>query len=305
MNLREFLKAEPGEERTTFHLGEELHGAFGGAFGGVVAASLLFAARQRVPDRRPVAVDARFLRSLPRGDAEARVEVVRSGRSVTELSVVLTGSDGRQAASALVALADPEALQPREEPDPLAARRGPVDQAIRAVRYDAAIPLTSEQAHAAPVVASLAPRLARPAEGVFVSVVKVPWTPEPGTGAEAACLAADMCTGPPVVAGLGERWAPHPNGDLSVRFATDSWLPEVAGAARLEWFAAGCAVTHFDLVSEGRIVGAGVSTSYVLAPRRSSGDDRGVTGESGEVPSPPGGVGRSGRGPVRATGEPA
>ena len=46
----EFLGARPAEDGSwRFELGRELHGAFGGAFGGVVAATTVMAARPLAP----------------------------------------------------------------------------------------------------------------------------------------------------------------------------------------------------------------------------------------------------------------
>jgi len=46
MRAAEFLGGRPDEEGSwRFELGRKLHGAFGGAFGGVVAAATLVAAR--------------------------------------------------------------------------------------------------------------------------------------------------------------------------------------------------------------------------------------------------------------------
>ena len=48
----------------------------------------------------PVGLDVRFLRGLPAGVADARAEVVHSGRSLTVVDVAIDGADGRRAAHA-------------------------------------------------------------------------------------------------------------------------------------------------------------------------------------------------------------
>lgn len=55
-----------------FDIPRSLHGAVGGAFGGVVAATSIVAARRQPPGRVPLALDCRFLRGLPAGPALAR-----------------------------------------------------------------------------------------------------------------------------------------------------------------------------------------------------------------------------------------
>src|SRR5436190_6201787 len=110
-SLAEFLGTEPlSASSIRFAVGRELHGAFGGAFGGVVAACALITARAVVPGRVPIGLDVRFLRAMPAGPAVARAEVVQSGRSLSVVSVDITGADERPATRATVSLVDTAAL---------------------------------------------------------------------------------------------------------------------------------------------------------------------------------------------------
>src|SRR5438876_8562029 len=113
MTLEEFLGAEaiePGAYR--FALGRELHGAFGGAFGGVIAACTLITARSAAPGRRPCGLDVRFLRGLPAGVADVRATVIHAGRSLAVVGVDIHGPDGRHAVRATVSLVAPSVLHP-------------------------------------------------------------------------------------------------------------------------------------------------------------------------------------------------
>src|SRR5438067_6099163 len=113
MRAAEFLGAEPGDDGTwRFTIGEALHGAFGGAFGGVVAAAAIMTARSVAERRRPAALDIRFLRSLPAGTATATPTVLHAGRTLSCVSVDVCQGDNRLAARATVSMVNPEALAP-------------------------------------------------------------------------------------------------------------------------------------------------------------------------------------------------
>lgn len=263
MNLDEFLGVEREGATTHVTIGEELHGAFGGAFGGVVAASMLVAARAVAPGRRPFALDCRFLRGLPAGRATARATVVHEGRSITAVDVALTGPDGKLAATAAATFANREALFALDVHEHEAAPAVKLSPAT--VYYDTATMLTSPAGVDAPILSSLAPRIAVPGPRVYATVLRVPWDDD-GTGPESSCLAADMCTGAPVLAGMGSHRVPHPNPDLSVRFLHDDWVPEVAGIARLESVAAGAAAVRFDIRCGEQLLAVGQATSLLLDP---------------------------------------
>ena len=99
MKAGEFLGAQPGEDGTwRFHIPRELHGAFGGAFGGVVAAAAIMAARSLAGGRQPSALDIRFLSGLPAGTATFTPTVLHAGRTLACVSVDVCTDDGRLAA---------------------------------------------------------------------------------------------------------------------------------------------------------------------------------------------------------------
>src|SRR5688500_7369610 len=95
-SLPEFLGARGvSEGEWRFDVPVELHGAFGGAFGGIVAACTLIAARSVAPGRVPNALDCRFVRGLPAGSALARATVLHSGRSLSTITVDLSDESDR------------------------------------------------------------------------------------------------------------------------------------------------------------------------------------------------------------------
>jgi acyl-coenzyme A thioesterase PaaI-like protein len=249
-----FLGAErrgPGAFR--FALGNHLHGAFGGVFGGVVAACALRVARDLTPGRVPASIDVRFLRALA-GQAEAQGELVHEGRSLATVSVDLHDGEGRVAARAAVGLVAPGALaaldRPGAPPPPLAP--------------DGARDWRSPTGTSIPIVASLHPRILGAGEWGIATGLFVPWAEGDG-GAEAVCMAADMCVGPPVAAALRGTWVPHPNPDLSLRFAAvQPNGGELVGVGRLEVVAGGLALVRIGVWRGGRLAGVGVSCSLLL-----------------------------------------
>ena len=256
MKPSEFLGAIPGEDGTwRFEIGRELHGAFGGAFGGVVAAAAVMTARSVAQHRTPVALDIRFLRSLPAGTVTAAATVLHSGRTLSCVSVDLCTEDGRLAARATVSLVAAEALAPlSRDPDAVS------------------LPLYAEgrawPTVGAPIIESLAPRTVPwPAAGDALAI-RVPWDDNADASPEAACLPADMAVGPPVVLGIAAaEGVAHPNPDLSLRFAAPITGDEVVGIGRLERVHAGIATVAVEVWSIAGLAAIGVSSSTLLARR--------------------------------------
>ena len=246
MKLLEFLGAERAGDEWTFEIGRELHGAFGGAFGGVVAAATIVAARSAAEGRIPAAIDCRFVRGLPAGTATVRPTVVHAGRSLANVSVDLAGPDGRLATRSTISLVDPAALAAIDD------ERGGGEL----VDYDAAAPWP--RAVPAPILDVLDPRNVDGA-----TAVRVPWD-DPGWDAEAICLAADMCVGPPVAAVAMPHRAPHPNPDLSLRVCGTVDTDVVVGRGTLERVDRGLAIVSITVTAAGRLVAAGVSSSMLL-----------------------------------------
>src|SRR5205085_5934774 len=158
------LGARPKEDGTWgFAIGRELHGAFGGAFGGVVAAAAVTTARSVAAGRRPTALDIRFLRSLPAGTATATPTVLHAGRTLSCVSVDLTAEDRRVAARATVSLVNTDAVAPLTKD--IDTRPSPA--------YGSGRPWSS--AIGAPIIETLAPRAVPwPDVGAAVAI-RVPW----------------------------------------------------------------------------------------------------------------------------------
>ena len=257
MTALEHLGVRPtGERRWQAHTPEALHGAHGGAFGGLLAAMTVAVARETVPGRRPFALDCHFVRGL-RGDASITAEVLRSGRSMSVVSVAMT-EDGELTTRATVLLADLAALDDWTVAD---VGEPPPDTA------DAKRWRHPPGRHVG-IVDTLAPRSKRVDGDAIAATIRIPW-PEPETdaAAEASCMAADISTGPPVEAAFTDGWRPHPNPDLSLRF-----LPrpieaeEITGVGRLDAVVAGVAMMSLAVWSGGQRTAVGISTALVSPP---------------------------------------
>lgn len=248
--LHEFLGAEPvGEGRWRFHIPRELHGAFGGAFGGVVCAATLVAARSAISGRTPNALDCRFVRGLVAGDAYATATTVHAGRSLANVSVDLTDASGKLCARSTISLVDASVLEP--------VALDPIEAPAFTAHADAdAWPAV------APIVQTIDPRFVAPEATAIV----VPWEVTSDSSAEAVCMAADLAVGPPlgrhIPAGIGT-----PNPDISVRFCGTVTTPTVVGASRLVRAADGVAAVDVKVWSGGALVGTAISTALLLPSR--------------------------------------
>jgi hypothetical protein len=83
MNYRERLVyLKTAENEFQFELDEALNGGFGGTNGGVLASLCVNVARALAPDREPVGLDARFIRSFKPGTARVTATLLNAGRPV-------------------------------------------------------------------------------------------------------------------------------------------------------------------------------------------------------------------------------
>jgi acyl-coenzyme A thioesterase PaaI-like protein len=250
-SLQEFLRAEQLENNVwRFHVPTELHGAFGGAFGGVVAAATIVTARSVAPGRTPNALDCRFVRGLRAGDATATATVINAGRTLSTVSVDLSDEEGRLCTRATVSLVDRAALK--------AVERDEVSAGDWKPHADAA-----KWPPVAPIVEAIDSRFVGEEGREFAIAVIVPWDLGDDS-AEAACLAADMAVGAPAgYAGAREKVS-TPNPDLSLRFFGDVTSSELVGVGRLERAANGVAAIGLEVWSDRQMVATGISTALLL-----------------------------------------
>jgi acyl-coenzyme A thioesterase PaaI-like protein len=258
----EFLGGQHlGDGDWRFDLGRELHGAFGGAFGGVLAAVSVLTGQERAEGRMPSGLDCRFLRGLPAGPARVRTELVAEGRTLTCVSVDITGSDDRLATRATVSYINAEALEP------LDSSGSPIRTEPEVAAHADGKPWKEPEGVEIPILATFDPRgVGRGDLGIATSIT-VPWD-DPSATAASACLAADICVGPPVDLALTDGWIPHPNPDLALRFAAPGNAPTMTGHGRLENITGGLATVRVEVWGGGSLAAVGAASSLLL--RRTS-----------------------------------
>lgn len=254
--LLEALGARPdGEARWRARTPEHLQGAYGGTFGGLLAALAVGSAAGVEPGRVPFSLDAQFLRGLRGEEAEIRCEIVRSGRSLTAVAVSILDGDSL-ATRATVMLADVGVLDdwdlvPDHPAPPAGGKRWghPPGQTVG-------------------IIETLKPAARRTDEGAIATTITVPWE-APDAPAVAACFSADVATGPPVEAAFEGGWRPHPNPDLSLRFLPRRLTTsELVGVGRLDGVASGVAVIDLDVWCGPDRIAQGTATSLISPPKR-------------------------------------
>jgi acyl-coenzyme A thioesterase PaaI-like protein len=249
VNLGDYLEAERASDSSwRFTFTPDMHGAFGGVFGGLVAAACVWAGRSLEPQRTPAALDCRFLRGLPAGTATVDAKLLHSGRSLACVATVVHDERGRLATDATLTLIDASALHPLTR-----AHTAPSFDA-----FDDADPWPP----VAPIVTTLGARTVGRIDGAIATAVRVPWDEE--SSAEAVCLAADMCVGPPVAFGVSRERVAHPNPDLSVRFCGRARDRVVVGLGRMVRAHGGVAAVAIEVFSGGDLCAAGVSSSLLV-----------------------------------------
>ncbi len=250
-SLAEFLGAEAtGEGTWRFDVPVELHGAFGGAFGGIVAACTLLTARSVAPGRVPNALDCRFVRGLGAGEARTQASVLHSGRSLSTISVDLFDSGDRLCTRSTISLVSAEALVPLERP-----ARAPGDWKSHEE--------ASQWPAIAPIVSTIDSRLVGNDERGFATAMKIPWNLALDSSAESASMAADMAVGPPLGTLAGDGVS-TPNPDISLRFCGEVVEAIIVGVGHLDRAGGGVAAVGVEVWSDGSLVATGVSTALML-----------------------------------------
>ncbi len=251
-SFEEFLEAQPaGEGAWRYRIGPELHGAFGGAFGGFLAAACIHTARSAAPGRVPNALDCRFVRGLRKPGATVTATILHFGRSLSNVSVDLTDDNGKLCTRATVSLVDADVLQPVEITGP---------EHGRWTKHGDVKPWPA----IAPIVTAIDSRILGSDERGIATGVRIPWDISPETSAEAAAVAADMAVGPPLGSAMSSAKVSTPNPDISMRFCGEVTSPIIVGVGRLDRAHGGVAAVHLEVWSDDEIVAIGISTALML-----------------------------------------
>jgi acyl-coenzyme A thioesterase PaaI-like protein len=255
MRFDEKLKRQqfkPGEFQ--YQLDSELNGGFGGTNGGVLAAVCINAAQLICPERRPVGLDARFIRGFKPGLARVECNVLNQGRTLSTICVDIYNQENKLTTRGTVSLVVPDALAPvnTEASAPAMDNLLPYDEGRRWKQ-----PPLQE----IPLIETFNPRqLGRSDSGVATAVDTI-WD-EQGALAEACCIAADISVGPPVASALRGKTLATPNPDLALRFTgadyTPAWLVSIC---HLESIRNGLATTRLEVRDGQSLLAVGVSTT--------------------------------------------
>ena len=260
MTPLEYFNASSDSEGWALHLPKEIHGAFGGVTGGALAAASIALSRTVGPTRVATGIDIHFLRGLGTSEARATVTTLTSGRSLTILRVEFSDSSGVPTTEARVALASAEALRTDIE----ATERdqgllGPPPEDLS----DRAKPWRKPEGVAVPIIDTARPKAARVGSAI-ATLVSVPWD-SCGDGSEGACLAADLSVGPPVDAALPkDKWVPHPNPDLSLRFLNQVTRSDLTAIGTCREISRGFATVQTEVWQGQCLVASGISTSLLI-----------------------------------------
>jgi len=256
----EYLGAEQVDDTDwALRLPRAIHGAFGGVTGGALAAAAVAIGRSSAQGRIAVGLDVHFLRGLASEEATASVEVLSAGRSLTVVRVELTDDSGRRTTAARVGFAEPGALEPID-----AGTNGIEGGCPPADVIEGAKPWRAPKGVEVPIIQTARPRAARVGDAI-ATVVSIPWTPV-ADGAEGACLVADLSVGPPVDAILSKgTWIPHPNPDVSLRFAGPATSSQLVAVARCRRVSRGVATVDSEVWDGQGLVASAISTSLFMA----------------------------------------
>ena len=201
----------------------------------------------------------RFIRGLTEGAARVVPVMLHEGRTLSVISVDIFDSRGKLCTRATVSMANPEALEPFEHDGFAGTPQGwaPYEKGKPWAKPGSGVEV--------PLIDTFGPRLVGNDSLGYATEVKVHWD-EPGTCAEAACIAADISVGPPVGGALGGKQIPIPNPDLTLRFCAEPPLPKtMVSACRLEHISRGLASTRIEVRAGAQLVAIGVSTTTLLA----------------------------------------
>ncbi|MCP3854915.1 MAG: thioesterase family protein [Actinomycetia bacterium] len=258
----DYLGAEASDETSwRLRLPRAIHGAFGGVTGGALAAAAVAIGRASAPDRLAVGLDIHFLRGLASEEAEATVEVLSSGRSLTMVGVEFSDDQGRRTTVARVAYAEPSALEPIDVAAPHSVLGPPPADVVETSK-----PWRAPKGVEVPIIDTVRPRAERVGDAI-ATVVSTPWEAR-DDGAEGACLAADLSVGPPVDAVLPKgTWVPHPNPDISLRFAGPVTTTDLVAVAACRRVAHGVATVESEVWAAGSLVATAISTSLFMAQK--------------------------------------
>ncbi|MCZ6640918.1 MAG: thioesterase family protein [Gammaproteobacteria bacterium] len=265
-----FLDTFAGRKRSdslwSFELEEHFNGAFGGTNGGVLSALSVYVARVET-ERRPASIDSRYIRGFRPGTARVEVTTIRKGRTLSVLGIDIFDGNDRLCTHSVITLVEQsglaENIQHLNQVLPAAHLATWKDGKLWRQPTGQIIPLIDTFEPRSLGGNNLRSNNLRSKKNETATATKVVWQ-EPGTSAEAACIAADISVGPPVARAV-QGGASTPNPDLSLRFCgTNDPGEHLIALCELRSIVSGLASTSISVWNRAELLAVGVSSTTCL-----------------------------------------
>lgn len=258
MNFLDCFKGEKiSDGYFCFNIDECFNGGFGGSNGGVLAALCVNVSRDLAPDRIPSGLDTRFIRSFRPGKALVKATLLNEGRSLSVVSVDITNEEGKLFVRSTVTLVNSLALADIHHQNEMAGTENflPFE--------DGKVWPQPKGPQSIPLIDTFQPAyIGNNSDGTATAVTLI-WD-EPGTTAEAVCIAADVSVGPPV-SRIVKAEAAIPNPDISLRFCGDFEMQEkLLAFCKTENINQGLASNTIKVCCGEHLAGLGVCTTTCI-----------------------------------------
>jgi len=254
--LDTFAGHKQSDSLWSFELEHRFNGAFGGTNGGVLSAISLYVARLET-ERRPASIDSRYIRGFRPGTARVEVTGIKTGRTLSVLSIDIFAADDRLCTHSVVTLVEQNALAEEVQH---------ANQAVPSVNlaaWEDGKLWRQPGGQIIPLIDTFEPRSLAGGNDETATATRVVWQ-EPGTSAEAACIAADISVGPPVARAVRGS-ASTPNPDLSLRFCgTSDPGGHLIASCELRSIVNGLASTSISVWNRTELLAVGVSSTTCL-----------------------------------------
>lgn len=240
----------------TFELEQHFNGAFGGTNGGVLSAISVHVARLEAK-RRPASIDSRYIRGFRPGTARVEITTFNAGRTLSVMGIDIFAADDRLCTHSVITLVEQSALADHvQHPNQVLPDADLADWELGKLWQQ-------PKGQNIPLIETFEPRSLGGKNQETTTATKVVWQ-EPGTSAEAACIAADISVGPPVARAVRGS-ASTPNPDLSLRFCgTKDPKGHLIASCELRAIVSGLASTSILVWNGTELLAVGVSSTTCL-----------------------------------------
>ncbi len=254
--LETFGGRRQGDAQWSFELEHRFNGAFGGTNGGVLSAISIHVARLET-ERRPASIDSRYIRGFRPGTARVEITPFNKGRTLTVMGIDIVDADDRLCTHSVITLVEQSALAEGIQ------QTSHVTPDANLASWEEGKLWRQPKGQDIPLIETFEPRSLGGKDQETTTATKVVWE-EPGTSAEAACIAADISVGPPVARAVRGA-ASTPNPDLSLRFCgTGDPSGHLIATCELRAIVNGLASTSISVWNGKGLLAVGVSSTTCL-----------------------------------------